>query len=89
MQFNDRFFEELGHSAGVTKLVESTAKRIAARARETAPVDTGAYRDKITVKVKRSKYRNVALVVGEDPKTLLIEARTGNLVKALRAERNT
>ena len=89
MQFNDRFFEELGHSAGVTKLVKSKAERIAARARETAPVDTGEYRDHIKVKVKRAKFRNVALVVGEDPKTLLIEAKTGNLVKALRAERNT
>lgn len=89
MQFNDRFFEELGHSAGVTKLVEDKADRIAERAKSTAPVDTGDYRDGIKRKTKRTKYRNVALVVGEDPKTMIIEAKTGNLVRALRAERNT
>lgn len=89
MQFNDHFFEELGRSAAVTELVEDKANRIADRARSTALVDTGEYRDKITVKVKRAKYRNVALVIGEDPKTLIIEAKTGNLVRALRAERRT
>lgn len=89
MQFNEKFFEELGHSAGVTKLVDDKADSIAARARSTAPVDSGDYRDGIKRKTKRAKYRNVALVVGEDPKTMIIEAKTGNLVRALRAERKT
>jgi hypothetical protein len=89
MKFNDRYFEELGTSAGVTKLVEGKAESIANRARSTAPVDTGEYRDGIEVETKRARYRNVALVVGTDPKTLLVEAKTANLLRALRAERDT
>jgi hypothetical protein len=88
MKFNNAFFDELGRSAGVTDLVKSKAESIAARARSTAPVDSGEYREGIKVRMKQQK-RSVALVVGEDPKTLLIEAKTGNLVRALRAEKKS
>lgn len=84
MQFNNAFFEELGRSAGVSALVVGVAEEIAAIARSTAPVDTAAYKEAITVELKYQD-RSVALVVGHDPKTLLIESKTGNLARALRS----
>lgn len=84
MEFNDRFFEELGKSSGVTSLVKRKTQDVARIAIATAPVDTGAYRDLIEVRVKTARYRNVGLVVGTDWKTLLVEAKTHNLVRALR-----
>jgi hypothetical protein len=87
MQFNDNFFAEIGTSAPVKKICDDKAKAIAARARATAPVKSGDYRDGIKTLGKRARYRYVALVVATDQKSLLVEAKTGNLVKALRAER--
>jgi hypothetical protein len=88
VQFNNAFFEELGNSAGVVALVKDAAEDIAAAARASAPVDTGEYRDSIHVEViPNRKTRTVALVVADDPKTMLIEARTGNLARSLRARK--
>lgn len=88
MDFNNRFFEELGTSAGVTQLCVDAAEHIAEIARNSAPVASGNYRDGIKVEVKRNaQLRNVALVVGHDPKTMIIESKTGNLARALRAAR--
>ena len=86
--FNNAFFEEMGKSAGVTKLVKGKAEEVAGIAQSTAPVDDGDYRDGIVVRMKDSSRRSVALVVGTDWKTMLIEAKTGNLVRALKASRN-
>lgn len=82
VKFNNAFFEELSRSAAVTNLCVSVAETIAADARANAPVDTGAYRDGIVVRLKHQR-RSVALVVGTDKKTMLVEAKTGNLVRAL------
>lgn len=87
VDFNESFFQDLSRSAGVTNLCMGIAENIAADARSTAPVDTEAYRKGIVVRLKHQK-RSVALVVATDPKSMLIEAKTGNLVKALqRAKR--
>lgn len=87
MQFNNAFFEELGKSAGVTNLVRTVAEDVARRARASAPRDTGDYADGITVRMKVQERRSVALVVGTDPKTLLVESKTGNLVRALQTKK--
>jgi hypothetical protein len=87
MQFNERAFDEILNSAGVDRLVKSVADDIAAKARATAPVDSGAYRAGIVVTRKHSAPRPVYLIVGRDWKTLIIESQTGNLVRALRARR--
>jgi len=84
MQFNDAFFEEMARSASVDALVKSRADAVANEARATAPVDSGDYKGGIVVKKKKAKRRNVHLVIGTDWKTMLIEAKTGNLVRALR-----
>ena len=84
MDFNDKFFIEMGHSAGVDRLLKQKAEAVAAEARASAPVDTGDYVDGIVVKKKRVKTRTVYLVKGTDWKTMIIESKTGNLVRAIR-----
>lgn len=83
--FNDSYFDEALNSAGVQRLCRSKAEQALAIARASAPVDTGAYRDGLAVEAKRSAHRTVYRVVGHDRKTLLVEAKTGNLVRALKA----
>jgi|SRR6218665_561638 len=84
MMFNSKFFHNLSVSPEVTALVLNAAQRVATQARATAPSATGQYRESITVVLKHQK-RSVALVVATDPKSILIESKTGNLARALRA----
>lgn len=84
MKFNDSFFDDLLGSAQVEALVVASGKKVAAVARASAPVDSGAYRDSIKVTTKRQK-RVVAVVSADDEKAMIIEARTGNLARALKA----
>lgn len=83
--FNDSYFDEVLNSAGVQRLCRSKAEQALAIARASAPVDTGAYRAGLAVEAKRPAHRTVYRVVGHDRKTLLVEAKTGNLVRALKA----
>ncbi|WP_137843858.1 HK97 gp10 family phage protein [Microbacterium sp. 2FI] len=84
VKFNNAYFEQLSRSPGVVRITVEAAQRIAATARATAPSDTQAYRNGIRVRVKYQR-RAVALVEGRDKKTMLIESKTGNLARALRA----
>ena len=81
IKLNSREFEAFLKSSQVRPLLRDVAERVAARARATAPVDTGAYRDGIVVRDDTTD-RAVARVVSTDRKTPLIEARTGNLKRA-------
>lgn len=83
VQFNDSFFEKLGRSPEVTQLCVDVAQKIAATARATAPRGTGDYADSIGVEVVSRHRRNAALVIATDPKSLLVESKTGNLARAL------
>lgn len=83
VEINDAFFERLGRSPEVTQLCVDVAETIAAGARASAPRDTEAYANSIHVEVVQRSRRNVALVIAEDPKALLIESKTGNLSRAL------
>lgn len=85
VEFNQAFFDTILRSAGVDSLSKGAAESAAGIARSTAPVDTGSYRDQIRVETRESRYRRVYRVVGNDPKTLLIESKTGNLARALKA----
>jgi hypothetical protein len=82
--FNNAFFEELSVSEPVTALVVEAADRVAEIARNALPRITGDYANGIGVAVKHQK-RSVALVVASDPKSLIIESKTGNLARALKA----
>lgn len=84
VDFNPKFFDEILNSAGVKALTTLAANRALAYARASAPVKTGAYRDGLGLEEVRRAHRTTVMVVGHDPKTLLVEAQTGNLAKALK-----
>lgn len=84
VKFNQKYFDRIGKSAGVERLTEAAAKKVLREARATAPVDSGDYRRGLQIEKKESRYRSVFLVVGRDRKTLLVEAWTGNLARALK-----
>lgn len=83
MKHNDAFYTELLVSQPVEDLVVDSAERVADTARDTAPVDTEAYKNGIVVTTKRQK-RVVGLVQATDEKSMIIESRTGNLARAVR-----
>lgn len=85
MQFNDRFFKDLLVSPVVESAVMRAAEEVAAQARATAPVDSGEYRAGIVVTKKYQK-RVVGLVQATDPVSMIVEARTGNLARAVRSK---
>lgn len=85
VNFNSVFFDEILKSAEVENVTMEIAESGLAIAKASAPVDSGAYRDKLHIEVKESRWRKVVRVIGTDPKTLLIEAKTGNLARALKA----
>jgi len=85
IEIPSQFFEALGRSAEVEAAVTGIAEDGAAVARSTAPVDTGDYQRGIGVEVRRGSGRTVARIVARDPKSLLVEAKTGNLQRAGRA----
>lgn len=84
VKFNDAFFDQLSRSPAVAALVDAAVERVAATARANAPTASGDYRNGIVTASKLQR-RYVGLVIGTDPKTMLIESRTGNLARALRA----
>lgn len=85
VKFNDRYFDEILNSAGVRALTRGAAEKALGVARANAPVDTGAYRDGLTVEQVQRAHRVTYMVVGHDPKTMLVESRTGNLARAVKA----
>ena len=85
VHFNDSFFDQMLNSAGVRALTRGAAEKALGVAKANAPVDTGAYRDGLEVKAVQRAHRPTYMVVGTDAKTMLVESRTGNLRKALKA----
>lgn len=88
VEFNPRFFETILRQPKVEAAVDQAAERALAVAKATAPVDTGEYRDGLHIEHHDSRYRRAARVVGSDEKTMLIESRTGNLARALKAAKS-
>lgn len=85
VDFNPVFFDEIMKTAGVSDVTREIAERAGRTARATAPVATGSYKRQIYVESREGRYRRTWRVIGRDPKTLLIESRTGNLARALKA----
>lgn len=84
VKLNSRGVESLLGAPGVRAACREQAEAAAARARSTAPVATGAYRDSIHV-VSDTTDRAVERVVADVPHAMLVEANTGNLARALAA----
>ena len=84
MEFRNCFFDDLLTSAPVRGLVDEATERVANIARASAPVGaTSDYKDGIKTSSKLQK-RYVGLVQATDPKSMIVEARTGNLSRAVR-----
>ena len=82
VKFNDKYFDELMNSAGVKAMTRRAAEKTLEYAKAHAP---GAYRDGLQIEEVKHAHRTTCMVVGTDPKTLLVESKTGNLRKALKA----
>lgn len=87
MEFQNGYFDSLLRSAPVRGLVDDAAERIAAKARASAPTESGnrtnEYKNGIVTAGKMQK-RYVGLVLATNPRSLAIESRTGNLSRAVR-----
>lgn len=86
VEFDPQFFRDILGSREVAVLCEQKADAAHAIAYANAPVDTGDYRQGLEVRRTRGRDgRVMALLVGTDWKTLLVESQTGNLARAIRA----
>ena len=85
VKFNDAYYDEILQSAGVKAMTRRAAEKALEYAKAHAPVDTGDYRDGLQIEEVQHAHRTTCMVVGTDPKTLLVESKTGNLSKALKA----
>ena len=85
VKFNDVFFDQIMNSAGVRAMTRGAAEKALGVAKANAPIDTGAYRDGLEVKAVQHAHRTTYMVVGTDAKTMLVESKTSNLRKALKA----
>lgn len=88
IEWNQRFFDTVLRQPKVEQLVNAAAQRALASAKANAPVDTGAYRSGLRIERRESRYRRATRVVGADEKTLLVESKTGNLARALKAAKS-
>lgn len=85
VQINPKFAAQVLRSGPVEQACETTAEAALAVAKANAPVKTGAYRDGLTIVKVPHAYRDTYQVVGNDPKTLWLEMKTGNLKRAIKA----
>lgn len=79
---NSAGIEELLKSPGVRAELARHADRVADAARASAPVESGAYQASIH-RESATTDRAVERVVADAPHALVVEARTGNLSRAL------
>lgn len=86
--FNDDAFRQMGKSSEARRMVTAEAQAVAALARSIAPVDTGDYRDGISVgELREGKRRVVSRVEFTDWKSVLIEGTHAVADKALKLQR--
>jgi len=85
VEFDQGFFDGLMRSAGIQSLQQAAAQRVLAAAQASAPMKTGAYKRGLRIAKAEHKYRTTYLVEGTAPHTLLVEAKTGNLARALKS----
>lgn len=82
---NQKWFDSIMRSEQVVALQDAVAEQTLAIAKANAPVDSGDYRDSLHIEHHDSRFRSSTRVVADDDKSMLIEAKTGNLARALRA----
>jgi len=75
--------DELARSPEITGAVMRETNRIATIIVDDAPVESGGFKTGIHVSTKYQE-RSVGLVEATDPKSLLIEAKTGIMARAVK-----
>lgn len=83
LEMNKQGIAELLRSEGVARAVRAPAEKVGARARSSAPVETGDYRDSIHVEDEVHRDRVVARVYADSDHAAAVESRTRNLGRAL------
>ena len=84
IQLNSPGMKDLLNDPGVREFLRGEAGKVLAAAQANAPVKTGAYRDSLTV-WDATTDRAVVRVGSAAPHAHLVEARTGNLSRAIDA----
>lgn len=83
VEFHAGSLDEVLKSPALAAMLKKKAEAVAATARATAPVESGAYRDSIVVEVDQHPTRVVVHVAAKARHAHLVEANTGNLARAL------
>lgn len=84
LQWDNAAMDELARGAGIAGAVMDATEDIAQTARTDAPVGaTQEYRTSIKTALKYQE-RAVGLVYSDDDKALIVEAKTGNLARAVK-----
>lgn len=83
VEINEKFFNRIGHDQSISQLTHTIAEAAAIEARATAPYDTGDYQRSIHTRKVTSKRRTMWQVIADDWKAAILEAKTGNLRKAV------
>ena len=79
-----RSFNALMGSPGVRAALKAPAERVAASARSGSPIDSGSYRDSIGVEDSETRIGWARVrIVARAKHSRIVEARTGNLARAL------
>jgi hypothetical protein len=84
IKLSDIGMGELLNSDDVRSALTERAQQILAKAKADAPVDTGAYRDGLHIE-QATTDRAVVRVSGSTDHDWIVEAKTGNLARALDA----
>jgi hypothetical protein len=85
VELNSAGVEDLLNAPGVVADLTRRMEAVADRARSTAPVETGTYRNSIHVEQAQHGDRDVVRVIADVNYATTVEANTGNLARALDA----
>lgn len=83
VKLNSRGIVQILKSSETEAALTAVAEPIAAAARSGAPVESGAYQGSITVAAEQHSDRVVVHVTADVPYAMRVEAKTGNLARAL------
>lgn len=86
VKLNHAALQDILDGEAMTRELWARGQRVLERAKDTAPVLTGEYKSKLRLEEAHTD-RAVVRVAGYAHHTLVVEARTGNLARALDAAR--
>lgn len=74
---------EILKSSGVENFLRDRMASVAIAAADSAPRSSGNYADSFSVEIEQRKDRVVVQVINTAPYAMAVEARTGNLARAM------